>query len=421
MEHTPLDTAAEREPASPANAPAAEAGAGMQTDAEPEHSAQSASGRPAGGSEQPPAQRLYDLLANRRGERHAVAIQDFPDPDALSSALAYREIARGFEIEADVLHDGTISHPENLALVNLLELEIIRYDDAIELAEYDAAVFVDNQGTTTRLTGRLAEARVPTLAVIDHHDLQDVLDPLFVDIRPVGAAATIIAEYLESGVFCTLDHTNPRHVELATALMHGLHSETEGFIRAGDAEFAAAAFLTPFIDVDLLERVLCVQKSRGTMDTIQAALACRAFRGGFSVAGVGLVRWDDRDAIPQAADFLLTEENVHTAIVYGLLRDDNGREIVSGSLRTNNATLGVDTFLKRALGKDARGRPYGGGRTRAGGFEIDIGFLSGGDEPEFAESKWSLFDSRIRSRIFRAAGVGRERSGRAEQGERVAD
>lgn len=360
------------------------------------------------------ARALRDLLANRRGERHVVAVQDFPDPDALSSALAYREIAATFEIEVVTLYDGTISHPENLALVNLLEIDATRYTEAVSLEDFDAAVFVDNQGTTTRLTERLRDARVPTLAVIDHHDPQDALDPLFSDVRPIGAAATILTEYLQSGEFCRLSRDNARHVQLATALMHGLHSETEGFVRAGVAEFRAAAYLADFYDIDLFERVLCVQKSRGTMDTIRAALAQRVFRGGFSVAGVGYVRWDDRDAIPQAADFLLTEENVHTAIVYGIVRDEQGREIVSGSLRTNNATLGVDAFIKRALGKDSSGRHYGGGRSRAGGFEIAVGFLAGDDDEEYTRHKWQLFDRRIRREFFRAAGV--ERNREAESG-----
>jgi nanoRNase/pAp phosphatase (c-di-AMP/oligoRNAs hydrolase) len=284
-----------------------------------------------------------------------------------------------------------------------------QYSSTEPLDRYDAAVFVDNQGTTTRLTARLRDARVPTLAVIDHHDPQDVLDPLFSDVRPLGAAATMLTEYLQSGEFCTLDANNARHVQLATALMHGLHSETEGFVRAGVGEFRAAAYLADFYDIDLFERVLCVQKSRGTMDTIQAALSQRVFRGGFSLAGVGYVRWDDRDAIPQAADFLLTEENVHTAVVYGMVRDENGREIVSGSLRTNNATLAVDSFIKRALGKDLAGTPYGGGRSRSGGFEIGVGFLAGDEDEEFARQKWLLFDQRIRQSFFRTAGVERTR------------
>ena len=349
---------------------------------------------------------LRDLLLVRKGESHAIAIQDYPDPDAISSALAYQEIARQFDIRADILYEGLISHPENLALVNLLDVELVRYVGGLPLDDYAAAVFVDNQGTTTRLTKRLKERGIPTLAVIDHHDPQDLLDPIFSDIRPVGAAATQFAGYLASGVLLELDRSNERHVRLATALLHGLHSETSSFIHADRAEHEAAAFLSQFADKELLERVLCVQKSRGTMETIHAALGRRIIRGGLSVAGVGYLRWSDRDAIPQAADFLLKEENVNTAVVYGLVTDGDGHESIIGSLRTNNATLGVDAFLKQAFGKDLTGRYYGGGRSRAGGFEIHLEFLAGGStDVDEREAKWSLYDRQIRRRLFEAAGI----------------
>jgi nanoRNase/pAp phosphatase (c-di-AMP/oligoRNAs hydrolase) len=353
------------------------------------------------------AAELARLLSGRRGERHVVALQDFPDPDAISGGMTYREIARGFGIEVDVMYDGQISHPENLALVNLLELSLLRFEEGMELEGYNAAVFIDNQGTTTHLTERLAAAGVPTLAVIDHHDPQDALDPIFSDVRPVAAAATLLAEYLESGVLLNLEPSNEMHERLATALMHGLHSETDGFVHARPPEYSAAAYLSRYMDSDLLERVLCVQKSHATLRIIEEALRRRVVRNGFSVAGVGFLRVADRDAIPQAADFLLTEENVHTVIVYGLLDgDEDGREVISGSLRTNKTTLGVDRFLKDCLGSDPRGRPYGGGRARAGGFEIDVGFLTGDSEDrEQQRLKWALFDRRIRRKIFEAAGV----------------
>jgi nanoRNase/pAp phosphatase (c-di-AMP/oligoRNAs hydrolase) len=352
------------------------------------------------------AAELARLLSSRGGERHLVALQDFPDPDAISAGLAYREIARGFGIEVDVMYDGQISHAENLALVNLLELPLVRFGEGVALEGYAAAVFVDNQGTTTHLTDRLAAAGVPTLAVIDHHDPQDLLDPIFSDVRPVAAAATLIAEYLESGALLRLDAANDAHVRLATALMHGLHSETDGFVHARPPEYRAAAYLSRFMDSDLLKRVLCVQKSHATLRVIEEALRRRVVRNGFSVAGVGRVRVADRDAIPQAADFLLTEENVHTVVVFGLLDEDDGREVISGSLRTHKTTLAVDQFIKEALGNDPRGRPYGGGRARAGGFEIDVGFLTGDeDDAEQQRLKWALFDRRIRRKLFEAAGV----------------
>src|SRR5690606_5459821 len=101
-----------------------------------------------------------------------------------------------------------------------------------------------------------------------------------------------------------------------------------------------------------------------------------------------------------------TEENVHTAVVYAIIQGEDGRDMISGSLRTTNATLGVDAYLKKALGKDLRGRPFGGGRARAGGFEIDLGFLasSGGDKRE-REAKWALFNRQIRRSLFYAAGL----------------
>ena len=358
------------------------------------------------GGERDPAEELRELLTARSGERHVVAIQDFPDPDAISSGMAYREIAAPFGIHVEILYEGLISHPENLALVNLLEIDLEPYRTETDLNRFDAAVFVDNQGTTTRLAPRLRDAGVPTFAVIDHHEPQDLLEPVFSDIRMVGAAATIFAEYLDSGVLLDMDGGNPAHVRLATALMHGLHSETGHFVRAGRPEYTAAARLSPLIDAELLERVLCVKKSRGTMDTIQRALAERMIRAGLAVAGVGYVRWADRDAIPQAADFLLTEENVTTAIVYGLVEREDGREMVSGSLRTGNATLGVDAYLKKALGKDPSGRPFGGGRARAGGFEIDLGFLAAtAADARERQAKWMLYHHQIRRSLFRAAGL----------------
>ncbi|MEX2584124.1 MAG: bifunctional oligoribonuclease/PAP phosphatase NrnA [Gemmatimonadota bacterium] len=364
------------------------------------------------------ASQLRDLLQARGGERHIVAIQDYPDPDAISSALAYRTMATCFDIEADIVYEGLISHPENLALVNLLEIELKRFDGDLPLERYDAAVFIDNQGTTTRLTSRLREAGIPTLVVIDHHDPQDVLDPIFRDVRPVGAAATQLTEYLASGAFFELDSGNNEHVELATALLHGLHSETASFIHAQKSEYDAAAYLSRVADRDLLERVLCVQKSRGTMETIHAALGRRILRGGLSLAGVGYLRWADRDAIPQAADFLLKEENVKTAVVYGIVAGRDGRESIIGSLRTTDATLAVDSFLKTALGRNTAGRHYGGGRSRAGGFEIELDFLAGGTaDTDERETKWELFDRQIRRKLFEAAGLEKPKGEEVEASE----
>lgn len=377
--------------------------------------AERVSERPAGPIEPAPhfgdearAHALARFLEAHRGEAHIAALQDFPDPDAISSALAYRALAQPYGIEVDIVYEGRISHQENLALVHLLEIDLTRFTDALPLDRYDGAVYIDNQGTTTRLAERCEAAGVRPLAIIDHHAPQGVLQPEFSDIRPVGAAATILVDYIRDGEILTLEPEKHEHIRLATALMHGLRSETNAFIGAGAEEYAAAAFLSPFVDPQLLESILQVQRTRGTMEVIQVALTDRLVRGGFSLAGVGYLRTADRDAIPQATDFLLTEENVHTAIAYGILLGEGEREVVAGSVRTAKLTLDVDQFLKAALGTDFRGRYYGGGRSRAGGFEVPVGFLEGVTDPDQMQLKWNAFNHQIRTKLLLAAGLADE-------------
>ena len=348
------------------------------------------------------------FLESHAGEAHIVAVQDFPDPDAISSAMAYRTLAAEYDIEVDIVYEGRISHQENLALVHILSIDLIRFTEALPLNRYDGAVYIDNQGTTTRLTDRLSQHEVPPIAVIDHHAPQGVLEPQFSDVRPVGAAATILTDYLRSGETLLLDPDNQAHVNLATALVHGLRTETNGLVRAGADELLASSYLSRLLDPELLERIMRVQRSHGTMDVIETALSDRLVKGGFSLAGVGYLRHADRDAIPQAADFLITEENVHTAIVYGIVQGEGERELIVGSVRTSKVTMDIDQFLKSALGSDFRGRHYGGGRDRAGGFEIPVGFLEGTQDPEHMRLKWDTFNRQIRMKLLNAAGIEEE-------------
>jgi nanoRNase/pAp phosphatase (c-di-AMP/oligoRNAs hydrolase) len=144
---------------------------------------------------------LKKLLVACRGERHIVVVQDFPDPDAISTAFAHKLISAQFDIEVDIVYGRRISHLQNRALVRYLDLELKRYEESLPLDHYTGAVFVDNQGTTAEtVVAALEAAGVPTLIVVDHHEAQERLQPKFSDIRKtLGAAATIYTEYLENG------------------------------------------------------------------------------------------------------------------------------------------------------------------------------------------------------------------------------
>ncbi|ELR99669.1 bifunctional oligoribonuclease/PAP phosphatase NrnA [Gloeocapsa sp. PCC 73106] len=352
-------------------------------------------------------QQLQQTLEKHRGERQIVVIQDFPDPDALASAWTYQLIAQQYKIDTDIVYAGVLSHQENITLVKLTNLPAKRWDPqnlkSLDFCGYQGCVLVDSQGNTSQLTPFIQEAEIPIVVLVDHHSDQGNIQAEFSDRRPhINATATIFTQYLQQGLL-TLNKLNQKHVKCATALMHGIRTDTNQLLQAQEEDFLAMAYLSNYHDPQLFKAIMQSARSRRVMDVIEKALTNRQVKNNFSFAGVGYLRYEDRDAIPQAADFLVTEENVHTSVVYGIVHDEQESvELVIGSLRTNKLTLDPDEFIKQALGKDTKGRYFGGGRYSAGGFEIPIGFLGGfNDHSDYTRLKWEVFDLQIQQKLLR--------------------
>jgi nanoRNase/pAp phosphatase (c-di-AMP/oligoRNAs hydrolase) len=358
--------------------------------------------------------KLQSVLESHQGETHIVLIQDFPDPDAIASAFAHQLICLKYGIEVDIVYSGRVSHQQNIALIKLLNIELIRYsEERFDFSRYQGSVFIDNQGPTASLTKELEAHGIPPLIVVDHHERTGLLSPEFSDIRKIGATATIYTNYIMQGIL-ELDKTDSAYVRCATALMHGIRSDTNDFIKAGEQDLMAAAFLSNDFNPNLLSEVVNQYRSKKVMDIIQKALANRVIRDNYSISGIGYLRQEDRDAIAQAADFLLTEENVHTVIVYGIVVNDKNEELLSGSFRTSKLTLDADSFIKEAFGKSENGDYFGGGKQEAGGFTVPVGFLAGTYGNEYEELKWKMFDLQVKQKIFNKIGVSTTSSPSAE-------
>lgn len=344
------------------------------------------------------------LLKEHKGEKHAIIIQNYPDPDAISCAYCHQLISRKFEIQCDIFYDGIVSHQENKALVSLLEIQMQKYDPAMNIGDYDHTIFLDNQGTTSSLTKIFNEANINPLIIIDHHEKQDMINAELEYIIPIGATATIYAQLIEYGAY-EFKTKDPITTAMATSLMHAIRTETESLIIANTDDYQAATYLSNFYNKEVLKTISNQRKSHKVMNIISKALDGRIIKESFSISGIGFLRYDDRDAIPQAADFLLTEENIHTSIVYGILSSGNDKEFLIGSFRTNNITIEPDNFLKDVFGKDDKGHFYGGGKKQAGAFEIPIGFLSGEISKEFLDKKWELYNTIVLRKLFLKLGV----------------
>ncbi|HEX9795732.1 MAG TPA: bifunctional oligoribonuclease/PAP phosphatase NrnA [Anaerolineales bacterium] len=342
---------------------------------------------------------LATLLEQHRGQRHLIVLQEYPDPDAISSAMAHRWISRRFDIESDIVYGGQISHQENRALVKLTGLDLIRYRDGIDIGAYDGAVFLDNQGTTAgEIVAALQQARVPILAVIDHHEPQGVLQPQLKDIRRIGATASMYASYLREGLL-ELDPEEPEDVKVTTALMHGIMSDTGDFLRATEADFEGAAFLSRYRDIGLLEQIMSQSRTEQTMRILQRALESRQLVNGNAIVGVGTFDARDRDAIPQAADLLLTESQVHTAIAFGILLREEGEPLMVGSLRTSKLTMNPDDFIKSVFGRADDGSYFGGGKPSAGAFELPLRYVDAELGQGNPATTWPVYERAVKDRL----------------------
>jgi len=343
------------------------------------------------------AQRLRDVLASHRGERHVIAIRGYPDPDSIGSAMAHQYVAAQFDIECTILYFDDISHHENRALVKKLSVDMVRYSDAFELHEYQRIALVDAQifelpPTVTRL---------PIVSIVDHHKMQGDIEAEFVDIREdVGATSSLYAEYLADGI-APMPDDNPTIGRLASALLYGIRSDSDDYLLAREIDYRAASFLAPHADHDLLLSISLQSVSPRTMDITQRAYANKVIADTFLLAGVGYVRDEDRDSIGQAADYLLRREGIDTVIVYGIVNN----QFVDGSMRTTSDVVDPDRFLKDLFGVDAHGVAYGGGRAEKGAFKIPLGpFSQCGDR----DLLWRMAQRTIEDLFFRKIGIARE-------------
>jgi nanoRNase/pAp phosphatase (c-di-AMP/oligoRNAs hydrolase) len=293
------------------------------------------------------AQRLYKLLESWEGTL-GIITHNNPDPDSISSAMALAAIARAASdrrLQVRILYEGNIGHQENRAFVNLLDIRMERITPQIlNECRYLALVDASAPGVNNNLP-----PGTPINIVIDHHRSEDeaVAAAEFIDIRPgMGATASIMTQYLQ-------DLDVPVDKKVATGLLYGIRADTRDFRRnVTPQDLNYVAFLLPLGDSDLLDKIMSPSLSKETLDVLGKAIQNRVIRSGYLFSNVGYIR--NRDALPQAADYLINLEGVNTALIYGI--GDTGIILTA---RSRDIRINLGAVLAEAFGEigDAGGHP----------------------------------------------------------------
>ncbi len=325
--------------------------------------------------------RLRKILEELKGRKLGIFTHDNPDPDSISSAYALKEIAKNFEVEADILYYGEIMHQKNRAMVNLLEIPMVKAEE-VDLSHYAKFALVDSSGPGVNNS---IPPDIEISIIIDHHPAEKV-QAEYVDLRgDVGATATILTEYLrELKVIPSKT--------LATALFFGIKSETDDFKKnTRTSDFLAAAFLYPFVDHEMIEKMEGPAMSTETLDVLGMAIKNRQVYSSFLISFAGFI--NDRDALPQAADFLLKLEGVSTVIVFGIMKNN-----VYISARNKDVRINIGEVLKKAFGDVGSA----GGHAHAAGAQISLGIF--GDVSD-RETLAKLVTEAIKKRFLSAVGI----------------
>src|SRR5665648_269323 len=221
--------------------------------------------------------------------------------------------------------------------------------------------------------------------IIDHHQIGERdIRAEFIDIQPnVGATATTMTKYLQ-------ELNLPISAELATALLYGIRTDTLEFKRnTTSADLTAAAFLYPMANHEMLNQISSPSMSTETLDILGSAIKNRQIKGSYLLTNVGMIR--DRDALPQAADYLLNLEGIGTAICYGV--SDNNIYI---SGRNKDIRVNLGETLRTAFS----GSGSAGGHAESAGAQIPLGVFSGASK----ETLMELAEEAVTKRFLEVVG-----------------
>lgn len=295
--------------------------------------------------------RLQEVLAG--GQRLLIVLQDFPDPDAMGSAAALRELANAQGLSCSVACGGVVGRAENRALIRYLDINLLKMAD-IELQQFDVIGMVDTQPATGN--NALPDEIVPHI-VIDHHPIGKATRRApFFDVRSrYGANATILYEYLTAAQI-------ELQVPLATGLLYGIRSDTNDLGReATQPDIDAFLALYPLANRHMLSRIELERLPPEYFRIMAVALVNARTQGKCVHASLGQI--ENPDMIGEIADLLLRNEQTSWALCYGVYDD---RILLSLRTSENGADAG------ELMHKLVRGRGTGGGHDAMSGGQLPL-------------------------------------------------
>jgi nanoRNase/pAp phosphatase (c-di-AMP/oligoRNAs hydrolase) len=240
-------------------------------------------------------------------DRVLILLHNDPDPDALASGLALRNILRRTKATAIIGAMQGVTRPENVRMINLLDIQVESITPA-SLVEFERVAMVDVQ--PHYFSGLIDRVDL----VIDHHPPQSGYSAVFRDIRPdYGSTCTIMTEQLRAVDVNISERT-------ATAMLYAIKSDTLFFNRqANRVDVEAFSYLYPLADAAMIRKMEGSEITLERLAYVERAHAAGVLGDQMFAAFLGSVPRED--FIPYVADFFLQVEDVKWTVISGIVND----------------------------------------------------------------------------------------------------
>lgn len=343
---------------------------------------------------------FYKFIDEHKKSRFVICTHDNPDPDAIASGFGIMRILNFFGIEVfGLFYCGEISHPQNRAMQNILNIPLQKWNKATEqlINHEDIFIFVDSTGNNQKNMSIPFNPKI----VIDHHKLHAPKDILFIHDE-VGACSTLVTDLMLSAPpisdsvstessFC-FDPDHDDMSEIITALAVGIKSDTIDFRRDTTTEddFRAYKLLSKFLSEDRFSRISNYELPSYTFDYEEIAWKNRVQVGPNLITGLGYLDISRTDVIPYLADKMMRLQGVQTVVVYAVVNNT-----VRGSIRTVSTTVDADTLCTELFGDG-----NGGGKHGSAGATVPVTFFNISEFDENEKSQfWTLTKSTIEGKF----------------------
>lgn len=329
-----------------------------------------------------------------------ICSHDNPDPDSLASCFGMMKAIQFLGVEnTGIYYCGEISHPQNRAMQQVLEIPVKRWPKAIEHdGEPPIFVFVD----CCNKQKNMSIQQEPSI-VIDHHKSAPVGKNILFIHDDVGSCSTLVADLLlslppnenqDQKLLC-FDTESDDIKNLATALAIGIKTDTLDFSNESntDDDYRAFRLLSKYFADDKFNKIINYELPAYMFDAERTAWENKVSAPPNLITGLGFIEEARSDCVPYLADKMMRLQGIQTVLVYAIAGNS-----VRASVRTVSASTDCQNMLSEIFGEG-----NGGSKSGSGGANLKFGLFNTTEmEDDELKKLWEITQSTIQRRFAKA-------------------